>query len=59
MIIINVEDFERTKKLEYKIWADFSKTIGSLQTSAQITIHYTKESLIDKKVNRTILSLKK
>ena len=48
--IIKVETFERTKKPAYKVWVDFGSEIGVLQTSAQITIHYTPDSLIGKTV---------
>ena len=44
--IIKVEDFPRAKKPAYKIWADFGSEIGVLQTSAQVTVHYTIESLV-------------
>lgn len=48
--IIKAEVFERAKKPAYKIWADFGSDLGVLQTSAQITVHYTPEALIGKKI---------
>lgn len=33
-----------------KIWADFGSEIGVLQTSAQITVHYTPQTLLGKKI---------
>lgn len=48
--IIKAEVFEKAKKPAYKIWADFGKDIGILQTSAQVTIRYTPESLINKQI---------
>lgn len=48
--IIKVEDFPRAKKPAYKVWADFGEEIGVLQTSAQVTKHYTHETLLGKKV---------
>jgi len=44
--IIKVEEFARAKNPSYKIWVDFGENIGVLQTSAQVTVHYTQESLL-------------
>lgn len=44
--IVKAEPFLRAKKPAYKIWADFGADIGVLQTSAQVTVHYTPESLV-------------
>lgn len=49
-IVVQVEPFLRAKKPAYKVWVDFGVELGILQTSAQITVHYTPESLIGKKV---------
>lgn len=48
--IIKTEDFPKAKKPAYKIWADFGGEIGILQTSAQVTHHYTPELLLGKSI---------
>jgi tRNA-binding protein len=48
--VVKVEEFPRAKKPAFKVWADFGSEIGILQTSAQVTIHYTPETLLGKKI---------
>ena len=48
--VVKVESFPRAKKPAFKVWADFGAEIGLLQTSAQVTIHYTPETLVGKKI---------
>jgi tRNA-binding protein len=48
--IVKVEAFPRAKKPAYKIWVDFGEHIGILQTSAQVTVHYTPDTLMGRQV---------
>jgi tRNA-binding protein len=48
--IIKAEEFSRAKKPAYKIWADFGPEIGVLQTSAQVTVHYTPDMLVGRQI---------
>lgn len=48
--IVRADIFAKAKKPAYKVWVDFGETIGVLQTSAQVTVHYTPEALIGRQV---------
>lgn len=48
--VIKMELFPRAQKPAYKVWVDFGPEIGTKQTAAQITIHYTPESLLGRLV---------
>ena len=48
--IVKVEEFPRARKSSFKIWADFGPQIGILQTSAQVTVHYTPETLMGRQI---------
>jgi len=48
--IVKAEPFPRAQKPAYKIWADFGPELGILQTSAQVTVHYTPETLIGRSI---------
>jgi tRNA-binding protein len=48
--VVKVEPFPRAKKPAYKVWVDFGLEIGIKQTSAQVTVHYTPESLLGRQV---------
>ncbi len=48
--VIHAEPFERARKPAYKIKVNFGPDIGILQTSAQVTVHYTPETLIGKTI---------
>lgn len=49
-IVVKAETFPKAKKPAYKIWVDFGPSIGIKQTSAQVTVHYTPESLLGRLV---------
>jgi len=48
--IVKVEEFPRVKKPAFKVWADFGPEIGVLQTSSQVTVHYTPETLLGRQI---------
>ncbi len=48
--IIDVQDFPEARIPAYKITADFWADIGIKKSSAQITVLYTKEELLNKQI---------
>ena len=48
--IINIEDFPELKNPAYKLTIDFGEKIGVKKSSAQITVLYKKEDLMNKQV---------
>jgi len=49
-IIVKSETFPKARKPALKVWVDFGEELGVLQTSAQITAHYTPDFLIGKRI---------
>ncbi len=47
--IVDAKPFENARKPAYQIWADFGE-YGIKKSSAQITKHYTPETLIGKQI---------
>jgi len=48
--VVDVQPFPEAKKPAFKVWVDFGPELGIKKTSAQITVHYTPETLIGKQV---------
>lgn len=48
--IVQADDFPDARKPAYKLLIDFGDDVGLRKSSAQITVHYTKEELIGRQV---------
>jgi tRNA-binding protein len=48
--IVQVEDFPEAKKPAYKLYIDFGPEVGIKKSSAQVTVNYTKDDLLNELV---------
>ncbi len=48
--VVKAEPFPKARNPSYKVWVDFGSELGVKQTSAQVTVHYTPESLLGRQV---------
>lgn len=49
-IVTRAEPYPEARKPAFKLWIDFGPEIGEKRTSAQVTVHYTPESLVGKRI---------
>ena len=52
--IIDAKVFPEARNPAYQLWIDFGAEIGVRKTSAQITAHYTPDTLIGKQVSAVV-----
>ena len=48
--VVRAEPFPEARKPAFQIWVDFGPGVGERKSSAQITAHYTPETLVGRRV---------
>ncbi len=48
--VLRAEPYPEARKPAIKLWVDFGPEIGEKKTSAQLTVHYTPETLVGRRV---------
>jgi tRNA-binding protein len=48
--VVQAEPYPEARKPSIKIWVDFGGQIGVKKTSAQVTVHYTPQTLVGRQV---------
>lgn len=48
--IVDAQPFPQARKPAFKLWIEFGAPLGVKTSSAQITVHYTAESLVGRQV---------
>ena len=48
--IVRVEAFPEARNPSYRLWIDFGPTIGERKSAAQITVNYTPDDLVGRRI---------